>query len=119
MTADASQAPSINRRHHPRYTLPSTVLIGATPYAVTDWSEGGVRLRDYGGLLDTPSTTQMWVLLPAGAVAGVFASAAGVLWRGAHTGDLAFELASLGPLARHSLTRYIDNQEVNGRARAR
>ena len=49
MTADASQAPSTNRRRHPRHTLPLTVLIGATPYVVTDWSEGGVRLRDYGG----------------------------------------------------------------------
>ena len=116
MTADASQAPSTNRRRHPRHTLPLTVLIGATPYVVTDWSEGGVRLRDYGGLLDTPSTTQMRVLLPAGAVAGVFASAARVVWRYAQTGDLALEFAPLGPLARHSLTRYIDNQEANGRA---
>ena len=49
MTADGSQAPSTNRRRHPRYTLPLTVLIGATPYVVTDWSEGGVRLRDYRG----------------------------------------------------------------------
>ena len=115
MTADGSQTPSTNRRRHPRHTLPLTVLIGATPYVVTDWSEGGVRLRDYGGLLDTPSTTQMRVLLPAGAVAGVFASAARVVWRDAQTGDLALEFPSR-PLARHSLTRCIDNQEANGRA---
>ena len=116
MTADASLAPPFNRRRHPRHTFPLTVLIGAIPYAVTDWSEGGVRLRDYGGLLDTPSTTQMRVLLPAGTGTGIFASAAQVVWRDAHTGDLALELAPLGPLARQSLTRYIENQETNGRA---
>ena len=75
-----------------------------------------MRLRNYGGLLDTPSTMQMQVLLPAGAVTGVFASNARVVWHDAQTGDLALELAPLGPLARHNLTRYIDNQEANGRA---
>lgn len=116
MPANALQTLPANRRRHPRHTTPLTVIIGATPYAVADWSEGGLRLRDYGGLLDAPSTTYMRVLLPAGDSAGIFPCAGRVVRRDTQSGDLALALEPLGPLARSSLTRYIENRSAAGRA---
>ena len=63
MPANTLHTPPRNRRRHPRHTAPLTVIIGATPYTVADWSEGGLRLRNYAGLLDAPSTTYLRVLL--------------------------------------------------------
>lgn len=116
MPANTLHTPPRNRRRHPRHTAPLTVIIGATPYTVADWSEGGLRLRNYGGLLDAPSTTYLRVLLPADDTAGIFPCAGRVVRRDPRTGDLALALEPLGPLGRGHLNRYLQSHSVIGQA---
>lgn len=96
----------IDRRGKQRYTTPLTVIIGNTPYTADDWSFGGIRLRDYCGLLGVPNTVDVRIMVPNETTPSFFRTAAQVIR--CHQGDASLALAftQLDGLAKSCLTRY-------------
>ena len=52
------------RRRDNRSCAPMTVVIGNTPYAIENWSFGGIKISNYYGTLQPPKKAQIKVLVP-------------------------------------------------------
>jgi len=53
-----------DRRVSPRICAPMTVVIGNTPYAIQNWSLGGMKIANYYGPLQPPDKADVRVLVP-------------------------------------------------------
>ncbi|MBH66911.1 MAG: hypothetical protein CMM58_01010 [Rhodospirillaceae bacterium] len=56
--------PITERRKDNRSFAPMTVVIGNTPYAIENWSFGGIKISNYYGTLQPPKKAQIKVLIP-------------------------------------------------------
>ena len=93
-----------------------TVVIGSTPYAIGDWSLGGLRVLDYIGSLTADDSTPMRVFVPTAGPGALFKTNARVRRVDRTTADLGLAFESLDSVAFDALSRYFRERLVRGHA---
>lgn len=96
-----------DRRGKKRYITPLTVIIGNTPYTTEDWSFGGIRLRDYRGLLGVTNTVDVRIMVPSQKAPGFFRTSAKIVRCHPADDSLALAFTQIDALAKSCLTHYI------------
>ncbi|MBT5263415.1 MAG: PilZ domain-containing protein [Rhodospirillaceae bacterium] len=104
---------SDDRRQAQRLQAPMTVVIGNTPYAITNWSLSGVKIADYYGDLAPPDDADLRVLVPTAGPGALFQTEAEVRRREEDTPELAVAFKDLDPLARQTLNRYFHDRIID------
>ncbi|NQW08572.1 MAG: PilZ domain-containing protein [Alphaproteobacteria bacterium] len=105
-----------DRRRDRRVTSPMTVVIGSTPYAIGDWSLGGLRVLDYIGSLTAGESTPMRVFVPTAGPGALFKANAHVRRLDKTSADLGLAFESLDSIAFDTLSRYFRERLVRGQA---
>lgn len=93
-----------------------TVVIGSTPYAIGDWSLGGLRVLDYAGSLAAGDSTPMRVFVPTAGPGALFKAQASVRRIDKTTADLGLAFDGLDNVAFDTLNRYFRERLVRGQA---
>jgi hypothetical protein len=96
-----------DRRRSRRMNAPMTVVIANTPYAVENWSLGGVKVCDYDGNLKASQTTALRVLVPTAGPGALFHVTGCVNRSEDDTPSLAISFLDLDTIAFGTLNRYL------------
>lgn len=105
-----------DRRRDRRMTAPMTAVIGNTPYAIGDWSLGGVRILDYFGSLETGDVASIRVLVPTAGPGALFHATGEVRRRDPDDGELGMAFSGLDGIAFDTLSRYLRERLLRGHA---
>ena len=99
-----------DRRKNERSSAPMTVVIGNTPYAISNWSCGGIKISNYYGVLQPTHKAKLRVLVPLAGPGAIF-QAYGEVKR-YDSGDLSLSMSfeNLDRLASGTLNRYFLEQ---------
>ena len=110
------QTDDADRRGSRRISAPMTVVIGNTPYAIDNWSLGGMKIANYYGALQPPDRADIKVLVPTAGPGALFQATAAVRRYDPSDVSLAITFESLDMLARATLNRYLQERMAHGQA---
>ena len=104
------------RRESRRISSPMTVVIGNTPYAIENWSLGGMKIADYYGPLQPLDKAEVRILVPTAGPGALFQTKAEVCRYDPRDVSLSVSFQSLDIPARATLNRYLQERIVYGQA---
>lgn len=104
------------RRGTRRISAPMTVVIGNTPYAIENWSLGGMKIANYYGPLQPLDKTKVRILVPTAGPGALFQTNTEVRRYDPRDVSLSVSFQSLDILARATLNRYLQERVVYGQA---
>ena len=104
------------RREARRISAPMTVVIGNTPYAIENWSLGGMKIANYYGPLQPSDKTEIRILVPTTGPGALFQTNAEVSRYDSRDVSLSVSFQSLDILAQATLNRYMQERVVYGQA---
>jgi hypothetical protein len=105
-----------DRRGNRRIHAPMTVVIGNTPYAIDNWSLGGMKIANYYGALQPPDQAEIRVLVPTAGPGALFQATAAVRRYDPNDVSLAITFEGLDMLAQATLNRYLRERMAHGQA---
>lgn len=103
-----------DRRRDRRISAPMTVVIGNAPYAIGDWSLGGVRVLEYSGALEPGDSTPMRVFVPTAGPGALFRADGEVRRKGDEDGSVSLAFNGLDSVAFDTLNRYFRERLLRG-----
>lgn len=98
------------RRKNARSKAPMTVVIGNTPYAIENWSFGGIKISNYYGVLQPPCKAQIKVLVPTAGPGALFQTSGAAKRYDSQEVSLSIAFDDLDIPARETLNRYFQEQ---------
>jgi hypothetical protein len=93
-----------------------TAVIGNTPYAIADWSMGGVCILDYFGNLGEGDVTNLRMLVPTAGPGALFHARGEVRRKQDDDGVLGLCFQELDTIAFGTLSRYLRERLIRGQA---
>ena len=99
-----------DRRKSKRSTAPMTVVIGNTPYAIGNWSCGGIKISNYYGVLQPAHKAKLRVLVPLAGPGAIFHACGEVKRYEPEDLSLSMSFENLDRLASGTLNRYFLEQ---------
>lgn len=102
------------RRRERRISAPMTVVIGNAPYAIGDWSLGGVRVLEYSGALEPGDSTPMRVFVPTAGPGALFRTDGEVRRKDHADGSVGVSFRDLDSVAFDTLNRYFRERMLRG-----
>ena len=99
-----------DRRKSKRSTAPMTVVIGNTPYAIGNWSCGGIKISNYYGVLQPTHKAKLRVLVPLAGPGAIFHAYCEVKRYEPDDLSLSMSFENLDRLASGTLNRYFLEQ---------
>jgi len=102
------------RRRDRRISAPMTVVIGNAPYAIGDWSLGGVRVLEYSGALQPGDSTPMRVFVPTAGPGALFRTDGQVCRKDNGDGSVGVAFQALDSVAFDTLNRYFCERLLRG-----
>ena len=99
-----------DRRKSKRSTAPMTVVIGNTPYAIGNWSCGGIKISNYYGVLQPAHKAKLRVLVPLAGPGAIFHACGKVKRYDSDDLSLSMSFENLDILASRTLNRYFLEQ---------
>lgn len=106
--------PHDDRRRDRRISSPMTVVIGNTPYAIENWSLGGLKIANYYGALQPPDQADVKVLVPTAGPGALFQTVARVRRYDPSDVSLSVAFEGLDILAQATLNRYFQERVAYG-----
>ena len=100
------------RRESQRISAPMTVVIGNTPYAIENWSLGGMKIANYYGPLQPLDEAEVRILVPTAGPGALFQTKAEVCRYDPRDVSLSVFFQNLDILARATLNRYLQERMV-------
>ena len=101
-----------DRRKNKRSIAPMTVVIGNTPYAIGNWSCGGIKISNYYGVLQPTHKAKLRVLVPLAGPGAIFHAYGEVKRYEPDDLSLSMSFENLDRLASGTLNRYFLEQTV-------
>lgn len=111
---DTRAAGEMDRRRDRRMTAPMTAVIGATPYAIGDWSLGGLKILDYYGSLSEGDHTGLRVLVPTAGPGALFHANGNVKRKLEEEAIIGVCFDPLDGIAFDTLNRYLRERLLRG-----
>lgn len=102
------------RRSSRRISAPMTVVIGNAPYAIGDWSLGGLRVLEYSGALQPGDKTPMRVFVPTAGPGALFRTDAEIRRKDRTDGSVGVAFQELDSIAFGTLNRYFRERLIRG-----
>lgn len=99
-----------DRRKNKRSIAPMTVVIGNTPYAIGNWSCGGIKISNYYGVLQPTHKAKLRVLVPLAGPGAIFHAYGKVKRYEPDDLSLSMSFENLDRLASGTLNRYFLEQ---------
>ena len=99
-----------DRRKNARSSAPMTVVIGNTPYAIGNWSCGGIKISNYYGVLQPTHKAKLRVLVPLAGPGAIFHAYGEVMRYDSDDLSLSLSFENLDRLASGALNRYFLEQ---------
>ena len=99
-----------DRRKNERLSAPMTVVIGNTPYAIGNWSCGGIKISNYYGVLQPTHKAKLRVLVPLAGPGAIFHAFGEVMRYDSDDLSLSLSFENLDRLASGTLNRYFLEQ---------
>ena len=99
-----------DRRKNKRSIAPMTVVIGNTPYAIGNWSCGGIKISNYYGVLQPNHKAKLRVLVPLAGPGAIFHAYGEVKRYEPDDLSLSMSFKNLDRLASGTLNRYFLEQ---------
>jgi len=99
-----------DRRKNERSSAPMTVVIGNTPYAISNWSCGGIKISNYYGVLQPAHKAKLRVLVPLAGPGAIFHACGEVNRYDSDDLSLSMSFENLDRLASGTLNRYFLEQ---------
>tara|TARA_Y100001954_G_C15647532_1_gene520955 strand:- start:225 stop:599 length:375 start_codon:yes stop_codon:yes gene_type:complete len=99
-----------DRRKNERSSAPMTVVIGNTPYAIGNWSCGGIKISNYYGVLQPTHKAKLRVLVPLAGPGAIFHAFGEVMRYDSDDLSLSLSFENLDRLASGTLNRYFLEQ---------
>lgn len=99
-----------DRRKNERSRAPMTVVIGNTPYAISNWSCGGIKISNYYGVLQPAHKAKLRVLVPLAGPGAIFHAYGEVMRYDSDDLSLSMSFENLDRLASGTLNRYFLEQ---------
>ena len=99
-----------DRRKNARSSAPMTVVIGNTPYAIGNWSCGGIKISNYYGVLQPNHKAKLRVLVPLAGPGAIFHAYGEVMRYDSDDLSLSLSFENLDRLASGTLNRYFLEQ---------
>ena len=99
-----------DRRKNERSSAPMTVVIGNTPYAIGNWSCGGIQISNYYGVLQPTHKAKIRVLVPLAGPGAIFHAYGEVMRYDSDNLSLSMSFENLDRLASGTLNRYFLEQ---------
>tara|TARA_B100000575_G_scaffold124771_1_gene99513 strand:- start:529 stop:903 length:375 start_codon:yes stop_codon:yes gene_type:complete len=99
-----------DRRKNERSSAPMTVVIGNTPYAIGNWSCGGIKISNYYGVLQPTHKAKLRVLVPLAGPGAIFHAYGEVMRYDSDDLSLSLSFENLDRLASGTLNRYFLEQ---------
>ena len=99
-----------DRRKNARSSAPMTVVIGNTPYAIGNWSCGGIKISNYYGVLQPTHKAKLRVLVPLAGPGAIFHAYGEVMRYDSDDLSLSLSFENLDRLASGTLNRYFLEQ---------
>tara|TARA_B100000989_G_scaffold49983_2_gene32988 strand:+ start:2762 stop:3136 length:375 start_codon:yes stop_codon:yes gene_type:complete len=99
-----------DRRKNARSSAPMTVVIGNTPYAIGNWSCGGIKISNYYGVLQPTHKAKLRVLVPLAGPGAIFHAYGEVMRYDSDDLSLSLSFENLDRLASGTLNRYFFEQ---------
>ena len=106
----SKQPENPDRRKNERSNAPMTVVIGNTPYAIGNWSCGGVKISNYYGVLQPTHKAELRVLVPLAGPGAIFHAYGEVKRYDSDDLSLSMSFENLDRLASGTLNRYLLEQ---------
>ncbi|MEQ8584425.1 MAG: PilZ domain-containing protein [Thalassobaculaceae bacterium] len=103
-----------DRRRDRRISAPMTVVIGNAPYAIGDWSLGGVRVLEYSGALEPGDRTPMRVFVPTAGPGALFRTEGEIRRKDDGDGSVGVAFDGLDSVAFATLNRYFRERVLRG-----
>ncbi|WP_028792643.1 PilZ domain-containing protein [Thalassobaculum salexigens] len=103
-----------DRRSTRRISAPMTVVIGNAPYAIGDWSLGGLRVLEYSGALEPGDCTAMRVFVPTAGPGALFRTSGEVRRKDDDDGSVGVAFNNLDSVAFATLNRYFRERVLRG-----
>lgn len=103
-----------DRRSTRRISAPMTVVIGNAPYAIGDWSLGGLRVLEYSGALEPGDCTAMRVFVPTAGPGALFRTSGEVRRKDDEDGSVGVAFNDLDSVAFDTLNRYFRERMLRG-----
>jgi hypothetical protein len=110
----STKVDNAERRDTKRISAPMTVVIGNTPYAIDNWSLGGMKIANYYGALQPPDRADIKVLVPTAGPGALFQTTAEVRRYDSSDVSLSITFEGLDMLARATLNRYLQERMAHG-----
>ena len=110
----ASGSQNADRRRARRISAPMTVVIGNAPYAIGDWSLGGLRVLEYSGALEPGDSTAMRVFVPTAGPGALFRTSGEVRRKDEDDGSVGVAFNDLDSVAFDTLNRYFRERLLHG-----
>lgn len=110
----ASGSRPSDRRSTRRISAPMTVVIGNAPYAIGDWSLGGLRVLEYSGALEPGDRTAMRVFVPTAGPGALFRANCEVRRKDETDGSVGLAFNGLDSVAFDTLNRYFRERLLRG-----
>ena len=98
------------RRKNTRSTAPMTVVIGNTPYAIENWSFGGIKISNYYGVLQPPCKAKIKVLVPTAGPGALFQTSGAAKRYNPQEVSLSMAFDELDIPAKETLNRYFQER---------
>ena len=108
--AVSKQPEDPDRRKNERSSAPMTVVIGNTPYAIGNWSCGGIKISNYYGVLQPTHKAKLRVLVPLAGPGAIFHAFGEVMRYDSDDLSLSLSFENLDRLASGTLNRYFLEQ---------
>ena len=108
--AVSKQPEDPDRRKNERLSAPMTVVIGNTPYAIGNWSCGGIKISNYYGVLQPTHKAKLRVLVPLAGPGAIFHAFGEVMRYDSDDLSLSLSFENLDRLASGTLNRYFLEQ---------
>ena len=106
----SKQLENPDRRKNERSSAPMTVVIGNTPYAIGNWSCGGIKISNYYGVLQPTHKAKLRVLVPLAGPGAIFHAYGKVKRYDSDDLSLSMSFENLDRLASGTLNRYLLEQ---------
>tara|TARA_B100000614_G_scaffold168553_1_gene150182 strand:+ start:89 stop:472 length:384 start_codon:yes stop_codon:yes gene_type:complete len=106
----SKQSENPDRRKNERSSAPMTVVIGNTPYAIGNWSCGGIKISNYYGVLQPTHKAKLRVLVPLAGPGAIFHAYGEVKRYDSDDLSLSMSFENLDRLASGTLNRYLLEQ---------
>ena len=106
----SKQSENPDRRKNERSSAPMTVVIGNTPYAIGNWSCGGIKISNYYGVLQPTHKAKLRVLVPLAGPGAIFHAYGEVKRYDSDDLSLSLSFENLDRLASGTLNRYLLEQ---------